>query len=146
MPKIPRNNLEGYKMLFDLELSIRIFIKFGLEEKSKNLNIGGWLKLIPNKIIEDCESRRDTETSLQYQDFKNYELLDYSSLEELKKIITKNWDYFQIYFIDQNTIITKFNELKPIRHTIAHNRRLCISEFDRLKILYKDIKKAINSK
>ena len=70
------------------------------------------------------------------------ELIDYSTFDQLKKIIiqNENWDkIFKKYFRRQDGVISRINELDDIRDTIARNRMLSDFDYDCFKTLYGQI-------
>lgn len=145
MDDMPHTNKKGFKFLYELETSLRKFIIEKLEEKSSTENLGGWMKLVSVNIIKKCESRRQRELKkYPYQDLGSDQILDYSDFHDLKEIIISNWDIFSNFFGDKNMVNNKFGELEPIRHTIAHNRKLSEKELNRLKIFCNDIGRCLS--
>jgi hypothetical protein len=70
------------------------------------------------------------------------DLINYSSFDELKKIIVQdeNWEKtFKNYFGRRDGFISRLNELDDIRDTIAHNRILSTFDFNSFKTLYGQI-------
>ena len=74
---------------------------------------------------------------------KGYRLIEYSDFSDLKRIFLKgkNKEEFSDLLNDVQFrgLITKLDELDPIRKKVAHSRRLSKKEFDRLKMYANDI-------
>jgi hypothetical protein len=52
----------------------------------------------------------------------------YVGLNELYRIITKNWSRFRPIFVDQGNLKTWFDELVPVRNLVAHNVKTSAEE------------------
>lgn len=108
-------------LLYQLENSLRQFVSLKIKENNGKIDdsfINDWKN---SKKKEFLKPRKPLET----------EIINYSSFDQLRRIITQNenWDkIFKNYFGRPNGIISRINEIDEIRDTIAHNRRL--SDFD----------------
>jgi hypothetical protein len=72
----------------------------------------------------------------------NYDLIYYSTFNQLKKIIVdnENWsEFFQKDFGRPDGIISRLHELDSIRITLAHNRMLSDFDFRSFKMLFEQI-------
>lgn len=143
MPKIIiSNNLNAYKILFELERLLRAFIS-----KVLQLNFSdGWAKGIPEKIIRKCETRasREKETYQDIYDDDSNLIIDYADFKDLKEIILKNWPMFDMYFGKREIIEQKLDELEVPRNIIAHNRIISNTELSRIKVYANDLKRCID--
>jgi len=137
-------NYEAYPLIFRLERGLRVLITERICEKYKNTIA----QKIPCGIIDEWKTRRQTERDNPYSE-GDYDLIDYSDFNDLKMIIEKksNKKDFSDKLNDQQLagLISKLNELDPIRKKIAHSRPLTTKEFNRLKIYADDIEKLLMS-
>jgi hypothetical protein len=131
-------NYEGYTLLYDLERFLRDLIH-------QRICIP-FIKMIQNKIhpeiLKKWRERRDEED--QNPLMKNgYRLIDYSDFSDLKDILLKgrNRDEFKDLLNDEEmrNLISKLDELDPIRKKIAHSRPLSTDDFARLRLYANDI-------
>jgi hypothetical protein len=133
---------QAYTILYLLENQLRLFIRDKLSKKYGN---EWWEKCVSLKTRQNCEDRKKKEIDSPWHEVEESHLLFYTTFEELQGIIQKNWDIFKPYFKDQHMIIGRLSELEIPRNTIAHNRTLKNTEFERLKIFSHDIFKCILS-
>lgn len=134
----PVINRKAYALIYLLETQLRALVIKKLKKKSAVLKSGGWLKYIPQKILNDCQRRSELDRS-SYQDLGSNQLIDYSNLTDLAKICNCNADTFSDSFGNLQFIDIKLKEIDKIRNTVAHSRNLSGKEFSRLKIAYRDI-------
>lgn len=132
-------NFEAYKFLYGLERYLRSLIQIKIIEPNENIK-----NKIPPKMMEDWESRKKKEEGSHVTD-GNYELIDYSDFTDLKRIFEKgrNNKLFEDIINQESfkAVLTKLDELDPIRKKIAHSRPLSKKELDRLIIYTEDINK-----
>jgi len=132
-------NFKGYPFLYNLERLLRSLVQERIFSKYPKDRI---TDKIPSDILEEWKKRRQTETENPLVE-GDYDLIEYSDFSHLKIIIEKrnNKKDFLDIFNDQELtgIITKLNELDPIRKKIAHSRSLTENEFLRLKLYAEDI-------
>jgi hypothetical protein len=115
-------------LLYSLENELRQFVSNKLQEK------GG---TVDESILKDWNGSKKKEFMPPRQPIE-CPLIDYSSFDQLKKIIVQNenWEkIFRSYFGRQNGVISRLNELDDIRDTIAHNRILSTFDFNSFKTL-----------
>lgn len=136
---------EAYATLYILENTLREFIQSTLE---KRFGKDWFEKAIPKDIQKDCKKRYDKERKSPWVTTVENKLLWYSDFNDLRKIIIKeeNWPLFQPYFQDQNIVVGKLKDLEFIRNIIAHNRLLCLDDFNKLNLLAKEILMCISKK
>jgi hypothetical protein len=131
-------NVEAYRLLYNLERTLRDLIQTRICEKHK--------KIIKNKIHPDdlikWKERQSEEKADPLLD-GDYRLIEYSDFSDLKRIFEKgkNKEEFHDLLDDEQfrNIISKLDELDSIRKKIAHSRPLTKREFDKLKIYAEDI-------
>jgi hypothetical protein len=131
-------NFPAYQLIFGLELFLRniihdrIFIPY---EKSLSDRIDA-------NILKRWESRKQKEESNPLLD-GHYRLIDQSDFSDVRKILERdeNRREFSDILNDRQfrNVISKLDELEPIRNKIAHSRPLTKREFDKLKIYVDDI-------
>lgn len=136
---------EAYATLYIVENTLREFIQNTLE---KHFGKDWFEKAIPKDIQKDCKKRYDKERKSPWVSTVENKLLWYSDFNDLRKIIIKeeNWLLFQPYFQDQNIVVGKLKDLEFIRNIIAHNRLLCLDDFNKLNLLAKEILMCISKK
>jgi hypothetical protein len=132
-------NYEGYTILYNLERFLRDIIKQKICLKDPNR--------VPKEILGLWTKRR-TEEERNPCVFGKYDLIDFSDFTDLKMIFERGRNYqlfLDICSEDQfRAIISKLNELDPIRKKIAHSRPLTKPDFDRLKLYAEDIDRILN--
>lgn len=143
--KDPVYNVEAYEVLFRLEVSLRkliherIILKFPKELDQK----------LPSGILEEWKKRKSEEETNVHVNSSNYELIEYSDFNDLKKIFEKgrNKELFYDLVSEENfkVIVSKLHELDPIRKKIAHSRLLTKTEFEMIRLYYNQIIKFISS-
>ena len=131
-------NFPAYQLIFGLELFLRniihdrIFIPY---EKSLSDRIDA-------NILKRWESRKQKEETNPLLDGR-YRLIDQSDFSDVRKILEReeNGREFSDILNDRQfrNVISKLDELEPIRNKIAHSRPLTKREFDKLKIYVDDI-------
>ncbi len=143
MPRtLMTNNVKSYKIMFNLERLLRVFISNNLQNNFEN----GWLKEIPNHIINKCEKRasREKETYQETNMEDSSLIIDYADFKDLKDIIIKNWTLFEVYFIRKELIENKLEELEIPRNIIAHNRIISTIELNRISVYANDLKQCMD--
>lgn len=138
-----RRMANAYITLYRLENQLRAFIK---EKMEKVHGPEWWKNKVTSKIQGKCKRRKEVEEKSKWHEVKEAHPLWYTTFEEIQHIIQKNWDVFNEHFGKQQGIISRLFELEIPRNTIAHNRILEMSEFERLNMFSRDIQKIIKSK
>ncbi len=130
------SNTEAYNFLYELETFLRKFIIDKLLE-GKELE-----QIISNELIEIWKGRKRKEEEISLSE-SSYHLIEYSDFNDLKAIFEKrtNKKILKDFFNEQriDSVISKLNELDPIRKKIAHSRKLTEEEITRIKLYSKDI-------
>lgn len=131
-------NYRGYQLIFHLERFLReiiherIYIPFESTLSER----------IDPIILKRGESRKKREEDNPLLDGK-YRLIDQSDFSDIRKIL-ENEENRQVFsdILDSRQlriIISKLDELEPIRNKIAHSRPLTQREFDKLQMYAEDI-------
>lgn len=127
---------ETYVLLYCIENSIRIFV-----EKICTAHYGDNFldNAISTELKRKIDIRKSDEIKNRWLSFRGENDLFYLDLEDLRKIITKNWDIFNSYFPDQNWIKVKIEEIGKCRNLIAHNSYINKNERTLVKLYYEQI-------
>jgi hypothetical protein len=130
---------DAHQLLYSIENKLRQFVLTKIQET------GG---KIDESMMRDWESAKKKEAQPQRKP-NDYDLIYYSTFDQLKKIIVQNenWEkIFRRYFRRQDGVISRINELDDIRDTIAHNRMLSEFDYDCFKTLCDQILNCIETK
>lgn len=122
----------AYSILFELETKLRVFVERKLRTKYGNQ---WWIKGVTQKDIQKAEKRKSLEPS------SNSSLINYTEFGDLQRIIINNWDVFKEYFVKQQRIVGRLDELEPIRNIIAHSRLLSNDQLEKLELFLREINK-----
>jgi hypothetical protein len=123
---------EARLLLYKLENTLRQFVYSKIREKNGNIDGAFQRSWESSKRKEFLPPRKPLEC----------DLINYSTFDQIKKIITQNENWskiFQEYFGRPDGVISRINELDDIRDTIAHNRIISSFDYESLKILHKQI-------
>lgn len=128
------------ELLYELENDLRDFISEMLQQ---TYGIG-WIDLpCFKKFKEKWQRFKTTKNERRVGEFKEYRLIYYSNIGDLKELILSNWDIFKPCFKKKQFIATRLDELTPIRDADAHRRPLSETEKGRVKQYYDDIEEVI---
>jgi len=129
-------NARVYPYFYILENSLRDII---LEEFK---TVGNWwsnTSYVRKDIPEYAQRIQNAERNYPWVKKRGNHPIYYVGLEELHRIITKNWTRFERIFKDQGNLRTWFNELIPVRHLVAHNIKASREERKNIEIRAKFI-------
>lgn len=120
----------AYSILYQLENGLRIF----MEKKLREVFDANWWErgVTPNDIRERADARKASEQS-------NLSLINYTEFGDLGRIIVNNWKIFEPVFKTQKGVISRLEELEPLRNKIAHSRLLSNHELEKLNLFFKEI-------
>jgi len=130
---------DAHQLLYSLENELRQFVFNQIQQANG---------IIEKSILRDWESSKKKE-ALPPRKPKNYDLIYYSTFDQLKRIIVQNenWEgIFKKYFGRPSGVISRINELDEIRDTIAHNRTLSDFDYDCFRNLSSEISSCIEMK
>ena len=119
----------AYSLFYILENKLRIFIERKLTEVYGNEL---WEK-VPEDIRKYAEQRKYKERDSTLSPFH------YMLFKHLRSVIGKNWNIFKGTFKKPTGIVSRLDELEPIRRKIAHCRLLSNDELAKLSLFFKEI-------
>jgi hypothetical protein len=132
---VPRRlyaNVEGYKILYELENDLRDFVFCKMFDKFSDR----WQRKVDDKIARYCQGLKKAELESGW--FPNEDLpeLAYSHFHYLKQIVESNWAaIFHNYFKPKSVFAGYFDMLEGIRNRIAHNRPLTDHEVEQMEVI-----------
>lgn len=138
---IPRRvfvNVEGYRILFDLENNLREFVISQLFDAFGP----NWEKTIENNssVKETTVKWRSLKKETAGNSWVSHDELPsicYSLFPEIKKLIDAYWSIFEKYFKPRSIFDGSFEALETLRNKIAHNRPLSDNDIDWLASIAK---------
>ena len=110
---------EVYFNLFIFENHIRAFIEI-VSIKSHGMDYWDKLK-INQKIGKNVRNRKKDETLYKWLSVRGESNVYYTDFDDLRVIISSNWEIFKSFFPKESWIITYLEDLYKIRNKIAHN-------------------------
>ncbi len=122
----PKNSIVIGKIMTEVYFNLFIFenhIRHFIEEVSiKSHGINYWDKLnINQKIGNNVGNRKKDETLYKWLSVRRESNIYYTDFDDLRVIISSNWELFKSYFPKESWIITYLEDLYKIRNKIAHN-------------------------
>jgi len=113
---------KSYFNLYLIENFLRIFI----EETAKSIyNEDYWDELtIRKEVKRKINERREEERKNKWLSLRGDSNIFYTDFEDLKKIISSNWELFKNNFPKEVWITSRLEDLYKLRNRIAHNSYL----------------------
>jgi hypothetical protein len=132
MPRRLYANVEGYKILYELENDLRDFVYCKIVERFPD----SWQERVDQSITDYCQKKKKTELESGWFPSEHLPDLAYSLFPHLKQIIEENWgSIFHRYFKPKTIFTGYFHKLESIRNRIAHNRPLTDREVEQLVMI-----------
>lgn len=128
-----------YAVLHCFENELRDFIREALLEKEGS----NWQEILPVRIRELSESRRDAALKDSWLEGEKSDLLGFVDFGHLAQIIVAKWDHFSSVIPSQHWLKQRMDEIEKSRNFIAHNRMLLPTEFQRLYMYISDWNRVI---
>ncbi len=128
-----------YAVLHCFENEIRWFIRETLED----IEGADWIDKLPPKIKEFAEKRQAQAYKDSWLEGEKTDLLGFVEFGQLAQIIINKWEHFEDIIPSQHWLKQKMDELEKVRNSIAHNRMLLPSEFQRIYIYIADWNRVI---
>jgi len=154
-PNVPESILKDakkmskvYPYFYVFENSIRFFIKDTLESKYGK---DWWSQKVNSKIRAKAANRQKKEGRNRWHGKRGEHPIFYVDIDDLRKIITSNFDDFKDRLPDVERPIewltNRIEEIELSRNIIAHHNPLSDDDIERVKIYFKDwIKQIANKK
>ncbi len=134
---VPKENIEGYSFLFDIENALRELIINSL------LKLDGprwYKKRIPGDVLGKYQNAIKAERKIKWTKLIPHHPIYYIEFPDLKKILSRddNWNdaFKNIFGPNKEVIITLLSEIEPVRNDLAHNRKLDTTSLVILKAAY----------
>ncbi|TEU22236.1 MAG: TIR domain-containing protein [Anaerolineales bacterium] len=132
---VPRRlfvNVEGYRLLFQLENDLRHFVFSKMFDKFGDQ----WWQRVDERIATYCQGLKEKELESRWFSNENLPDLAYSQFPHLKKVIDDNWpSIFHQYFKPKSIFVGFFDTLEGFRNKLAHNRPLTDKEIEQLETI-----------
>lgn len=135
LPTTDYDQSECYNLLHLFENELRRLIAYQFNQKGTSW----WKKGIPSDVTETSRKRGE-------EKLKGFELLEYTDLGDLFKIIlfSENWEeIFITIFRSREFLIARTDIIISTRNTIAHNRTLSETEISEFVVITKHILKIV---
>lgn len=132
VPELPERVLHTYARLWQLEIWLRRLVyvelraRFGDDWRSR---VGNW------------EGSKDADKRLTHMPTPEDDPLSYTQLSGLCKIVSSHWDMFSAVLPPQTIWNGKLEEIKQIRHRVAHFRVGHEDDLARVLQLLRDLDK-----
>jgi len=140
---IPKENLDIYILLYNIEVGLRELI---IESLTTRCGPYWWKERLPPDVLEEYRKGRDYERNTKWCQLVPHHPIYYINFPHLKKIIERidNWrDVFQPMFKRKEILTATLSELEPIRNKIAHNRKTTWKDLRIVEGVYHKIVTAI---
>ena len=102
-----------------------------------------WKQSVSKKVQRATEGKLDPQDKVST--LKGDELIFFTYLLDLKKIIISNWEHFSHIFKNQEDFSSSLEQLNEIRRLEAHNRSIDAEAFEKLESIYKSLMSQIAS-
>jgi hypothetical protein len=141
---VPRRlfvNVEGYKILFDLENNLREFVVSQLFDAFGK----DWTNVLErnsslNEVVVKWKNMKGQNMAKSWHTYDDLPVVCYGLFPEIKKIIDEYWgSIFEKYFKPKSIFVGTFESLEELRNKIAHNRPLSDKDFDVLSSIAKQL-------
>jgi len=132
-----------YPKLYVLENLVRYVVKSILEKK---LGQKWWDEpaVVSAEVKKKVKNRKKQEGKNRWHYKRGSHEIFYTDFGDLDSIIANNWKEFEQLFPNLRWIQAKLEEIELSRNIIAHNNPLPKREFDRIDIIYGDLKKQLS--
>lgn len=107
---------EAYLTIYLIENHLRLFIWKIAGKSNRKLT-----KLLNKDDIKKINDRKNKEKTNKWLSLRKDSNLFYLDIDDLGRLIQRNWPLFTKYFPDQDSIRVKINEITLMRNRIAHS-------------------------
>lgn len=133
---------EIYQYIYVFENILRYIIKNELSSKYGDV---WWDKCVSSAIKYNVKGRKQGEDKDRWHIKRGADNIYYTDLDDLGKIIDKNWDDFKAIFPKQHWIKARIEEITKSRNIVAHSNKLSDKEKARIRMYYDDLIKQITN-
>ncbi len=140
---IPLENVEAFKLLFNLENVLRELI---IDSLSSLKGPRWYRRRLPGDILDKYKAALTIEKDIRWIHLVPHHPLYYLDFPDLRKIIERedNWqDAFRALFGRKEILGATLSELEPIRNKVAHNRRVTMADVQALKTAQNALKASL---
>jgi len=131
-----------YAAITAFEKSARIFIKKVMQSEHGET---WWAEKVPQKIQQFAEDRRSEENTIKWHGTRGDDLLTYTEMGHLAKIIENNWDDFQPHIRRIDWAKSIFSTIERSRNVIMHSGHLEIEDIERVGMNIRDWVKQVGA-
>lgn len=131
-----------YAAITAFEKSARSFIKKILQGEHGET---WWEDKVPQKIQKFAEERRTEENSIKWHGTRGDDLLTYTEMGHLAKIIETNWDDFQPHIRRVDWAKSIFSTIERSRNVIMHSGHLDLEDIERVGMNIRDWVRQVGS-
>ncbi len=129
-----------YPIIYVFENSIRYVI---IRVLSKG-GVDWWTTSVQNDIQKKATDRINQELKRKWHGKRGAHPIFYVDIEDLSRIISKNWSVFKTLLNDLEWVKVCINSIKISRNVIAHNNPLSRDDIKRIKVFFNDWIKQIS--
>jgi len=137
--------LDPSVILYSFENKLRLFIQTSLQ---RVFGQKWWKDRISQDVQDKCKTRKE-EREIAPGCSTNWPEIYYADFLDYARIITKrdNWrEVFREFFMHEEWVRVKLQELNPIRADIAHNREVNAHDLQKLRLSVVEMLKCIASR
>jgi hypothetical protein len=131
-----------YAAITAFERSARRFIAKVLQsEHGENW----WTECVSGSIRTFAESRREQENSVKWHGTRGDDLLTYTEMDHLVRVIQQNWADFEPHVRRMDWATSIFGTIERSRNVIMHSGTLAIEDIERVGMNIRDWVKQVGS-
>jgi Swt1-like HEPN len=130
VPELSQRTLDTYARLWQLETWLRRLVYIELRAFVGD----GWALKVTR-----AQKPKENDKRLTHMPTPEENLLSYAQLSELSSIISENWRLFEPFLPPQNIWEAKLEEVRQVRHRVAHFRSGHADDLQRVIQLLRDI-------
>ena len=124
-----------YSAITAFERSARSFVRRVLIDE---FGEEWWEKGVSANIRKSAESRKDAEMKIKWHGDRGEDLLDYTEMGHLPKIISANWDVFEPHVPRVDWATALFSTVERSRNIIMHSGVLDLKDVERVGMNIRD--------
>jgi hypothetical protein len=101
------------------------------------------VNVVPAEVKKKVKNRQKQEGKNRWHYKRGSHEIFYTDFGDLSSIISNNWKEFESLFPNLRWIQAKLEEVEQSRNIIAHNNPLPKREFNRIDIIFEDLRKQL---